>query len=78
MTSTLLTDHTLRIGYLSLDYVFVGINVVAVCVATWHQASPVIKRALWSFLLLFAVAIILEDVSELFESSIYESQFCQR
>jgi hypothetical protein len=71
MTSTLLTDHTLRIGYLSLDYVFIGVNAVAVYFATRHHTSPLIKRALWSFLLLFAIAIILEDVSDLFEYAGY-------
>jgi hypothetical protein len=71
MTSTLLTDHTLRIGYLSLDYVFIAVNCVAVYFATRHHATLAIKRSLWGFLALFAVAIILEDVSDLFEYAGY-------
>jgi hypothetical protein len=68
MMSTALMKHgELRFGYLSLDYVFIIINIIAVYSATRHHASPVIKRSLWGFLTLFAVAIILEDTSETFE-----------
>ena len=67
MTSALLADDALRIGYLSLDYVFIGVNIVAVYFATRHAASPAIKRSLWGFLSLFTIAILLEDVSDAFE-----------
>ncbi len=67
MSTALLQDEHLRFGYLSLDYIFIGVNIVAVYFATRHYAPPVIKKALWSFLCLFAVAIILEDVSPVFE-----------
>ncbi|AQG82436.1 MerC domain-containing protein [Spirosoma montaniterrae] len=67
MTTALLQNEQLRFGYLSLDYVFIGVNVIAVYFATRHHASPAIKRALWSFLLIFAAAIVLEDVNEAFE-----------
>jgi len=67
MTSALLADDALRIGYLSLDYVFIGVNMVAVYFATRHNISPAIKLSLWSFLGLFTIAILLEDVSEVFE-----------
>ncbi len=67
MTSSVLKHDTLRFGYLSLDYVFIAVNIVAVFFATRHYGSPVIKRFLWSFLALFTVAILLEDVNEVFE-----------
>jgi hypothetical protein len=67
MSSSLLDVDALRFGYLSLDYVFIGINVVAVYFATRHFASPTVKACLWSFLSLFTVAILLEDVNEVFE-----------
>lgn len=67
MSTALLKNDPLRFGYLSLDYVFIGVNIVAVYFATRHYAHPVIKRALWGFLAVFAVAIILEDVNELFD-----------
>lgn len=67
MTSSALKHDALRFGYLSLDYVFIAVNIVAVYFATRHYGSPVIKRFLWGFLALFTVAILLEDVSETFE-----------
>lgn len=67
MTTAVLQDEQLRLGYLSLDYLFIGVNIIAVYFATRHHAQPAIKRALWGFLLLFAVGIMLEDVNEAFE-----------
>jgi hypothetical protein len=67
MSTALMKHDELRFGYLSLDYVFIIVNIIAVYFATRHHASPVIKRALWGFLTLFAVAIVLEDTNELFE-----------
>ena len=64
MTTTLMRDEHLRVSYLSLDYVFIGINIVAVYFATRANPSPAIKRALWGFLALFTIAILLEDMNE--------------
>ncbi|WP_019988429.1 MerC domain-containing protein [Rudanella lutea] len=70
VTSSLLKNDVVRTSYLSLDYIFIGVNIVAVFFATRH--APVgVRRALWGFLGLFAVCIILEDVSELFEYAAY-------
>jgi hypothetical protein len=67
MSSALIKHDELRFGYLSLDYLFIIVNIVAVYFATRHHASPAIKRSLWGFLLVFAVAIVLEDANEAFE-----------
>lgn len=71
MTSNLLRDDTLRAGFLSLDYVFIAVNIIAVYFATRHHSSSIIRTALWSFLLLFAIGLILEDVSPAFEYIAY-------
>nr|NKQ94605.1 MerC domain-containing protein [Escherichia coli] len=48
MSSRLLqTNDHLRIGYLSLDYIFVAVNIAAVYFATRHYASPGVRRSLW-------------------------------
>ena len=68
VASNLMTQRSaLRIGFLSLDYVFIGVNIMAVYFATRHFAVPAVRVALWSFLTVFAVAIILEDVNPAFE-----------
>ncbi|MBD2703014.1 MerC domain-containing protein [Spirosoma sp. BT702] len=67
MTTSFFQDDQLRIGFLSLDYVFIIVNIIAVYFATRHYAPLGIKRALWGFLILFAFAIVLEDVNEIFE-----------
>ncbi|GAB3691274.1 hypothetical protein GCM10027592_09160 [Spirosoma flavus] len=67
MTTSFFQDDQLRIGFLSLDYVFIVVNIIAVYFATRHYAPLAIKRALWGFLLLFAFCIVLEDVNEIFE-----------
>lgn len=67
VSSSFLANDTVRVGYLSLDYIFIGVNIVAVYFATRHFTTPAIKIGLWFFLSVFAVAIILEDVSETFE-----------
>ncbi len=64
--SALTPHHHLTIGFLSLDYLFIAVNVIAVFFATRHYAPPVIKRALWGFLLLFAASLLLEHVSGVF------------
>lgn len=63
LTSTLVRHDTLRLGFLSLDYIFIAVNIVAVYFATRHATSPGIKRALWGFLAVFATALLLEPVS---------------
>ncbi|MBC7571231.1 MAG: MerC domain-containing protein [Spirosoma sp.] len=67
LVGSALTPHKhLTIGFLSLDYLFIGVNVIAVFLATRHYAQPVIKRALWGFLILFAGSLLLENVSGAF------------
>jgi hypothetical protein len=70
ITSTLLNHDALRVGFLSLDYLFIGINIVAVWSASRH-ASRLIRLALWGFLSLFAVGLLLEDLHESFEYLAY-------
>ncbi|MGV3561071.1 MerC domain-containing protein [Larkinella arboricola] len=67
VSTSLLTNDTVRIGFLSLDYVFIGVNALAVYFATRHFTTPAVKIGLWFFLSVFALAILLEDVSETFE-----------
>lgn len=67
MTTTALRHEHLHIGYLSLDYVFIGVNVAAVYFATKNNRSMPVKRALWGFLILFAIGIVFENVSEGFQ-----------
>ena len=71
LTTSLLQDSTFRIGYLSLDYVFIGVNIVAVYFATRHYAPIAIKRSLWGFLSLFSVALLLEGTAPFFEYIAY-------
>lgn len=71
LTSSLFQNSALRVGYLSLDYVFIGVNIIAVYFATRHYAPLAIKRSLWSFLLLFAAALLLEDADPIFEYIAY-------
>lgn len=71
MTTTVLQDEKLRVGYLSLDYVFIAVNVLAVYSATRHYASPLVKRSLWGFLALFTIALLLEDTSPAFQYLAY-------
>ena len=66
MTSNLLQNQHLRVGYLSLDYVFIAVNIVAVYSATRHYAAPAVKKSLWGFLSLFTVALLLEDTNPVF------------
>lgn len=67
MTTAALHDEHLRVGFLSLDYVFIGVNIVAVYFATKATGSPLIKKALWGFLALFTVSILLEDRGQTFQ-----------
>lgn len=63
MTSTLLSHDTLRLGFLSMDYLFISINVVAVWSASRHTSRRV-RVALWGCLALFATGLLLEAVHE--------------
>lgn len=72
VTSSLLrTDATLQAGFLSLDYAFIAVNIVAVYFATRHHSTSGIRAALWGFLLLFSISLLLEDVSPVFEYVAY-------
>jgi hypothetical protein len=70
MTSTLLRDESLRVGFLSLDYLFIGINILAVWSASRHTLRP-LAVALWIFLTLFATGLLLEEVDARFEYLAY-------
>lgn len=71
MTSTFMKDDLVRTSVLGLDYVFIGVNIMAVYFATRHATSPAVKTALWSFLVLFAGALLLENTSRVFEYLAY-------
>ncbi len=71
MTSTLLKDELVRTSFAGLDYAFIGVNIIAVYFATRHATSPIIKMALWGFLSLFSVALLLENNSRVFEYLTY-------
>ncbi len=66
VSSSLLQTSSLRTGFLSLDYIFIGINAVAVYFATRHVVSVPVKRSLWGFLALFSIALILEHTHPIF------------
>lgn len=70
MSSTLLNHDTIRVGFLSLDYLFIGVNIIAVWSASRHTSRR-IGIALWSFLLLFALGLLFEDVHEAFKYLAY-------
>ena len=70
MSSTLLHHDAIRVGFLSLDCLFIGVNVIAVWSASRHT-SPIIGIALWGLLALFAAGLLLEDVHQGFEYIAY-------
>ncbi|MBN8824334.1 MULTISPECIES: MerC domain-containing protein [unclassified Spirosoma] len=70
LTSTFIQHDALRMGFLSLDYLFIGINILAVWSATRHTSGR-IAGALWSLLALFATGLLLEKVHESFEFLAY-------
>lgn len=70
LTSTLVRHDTLRMGYVSLDYFFIGLNIIAVYFASL-QTTQLIRRSLWGFLGVFAVGIVLEEISAVFEYAAY-------
>ncbi len=61
MSSTLLNHESFRVGFLNLDYLFIGVNIVAVWSASRHTSRK-IALTLWSFLALFAAGLLLENV----------------
>lgn len=71
LTSSVFQNSALRVGYLSLDYIFIGVNIVAVYFATRHYAPQTIKRSLWGFLILFSIALLLEDTAPVFQYIAY-------
>ena len=71
LTTSLLQDSALRVGYLSLDYVFIGVNIIAVYFATRHYAPVHIRVGLWGFLFLFATALLLEETAPVFQYIAY-------
>jgi hypothetical protein len=70
MTSALVNYESLRVSFLSLDYLFIGVNILAVWSASRHTTNR-IRWALWGFLTLFAGSLLLEDRSVLFEYIAY-------
>ncbi|RYC68862.1 MerC domain-containing protein [Spirosoma sordidisoli] len=70
MTSTWLTHDSLRAGFLSLDYLFIIVNMGAVWSATRHTSRS-IRFALWGFLGLFATGLVFEELNEGFEYLAY-------
>lgn len=66
MGSALTPHDHLSIGFLNLDYLFIGVNALAVFFATRHYAQPAIKRALWGFLALFTAGLLLEHTNDFF------------
>lgn len=70
MTTTLLNHNPLRIGFLSLDYLFIVVNIVAVWSASRHTSRS-LRISLWSCLALFAAGLLLEDVHPGFEYLTY-------
>jgi MerC mercury resistance protein len=61
-------SEAFRESFHSLDYVFIGINIVAVYFATRnHHSTGLIAKSLWFFLGVFTVAILFEDHGTFFE-----------
>lgn len=58
--SSVATHHT-HVGLLSLDYLFIIVNGVAVYYATREHRSLPIRLLLWSALMLFSVSLIFEN-----------------
>ncbi len=71
LKATLVRHNSLRISYLSLDYIFIGVNIVAVYFATRQNTTQLIRICLWSFLCLFTTSILLEEVGPVFEYGAY-------
>ena len=59
-------DHHSNAGLLSLDYLFILINGIAVYYATRDHKSLPLKILLWGALLLFAISLIFENRNGIF------------
>lgn len=59
--TTLSQDHHVHTGLISLDYLFILINGVAVYYATRDHKSLPVRILLWGALLIFSVSLIFEN-----------------
>jgi len=66
VTATWLQEGALRTAFEGMDYVFIGVNAIAVYLAARHSHQPFIRWLLWGFLSLFTVGLLLEDTDERF------------
>lgn len=71
VSSSLFQHAPLRAGFLSLDYIFIGINAVAVYFATRNGMSVPVKRSMWGFLTLFSIALVFEYTAPIFRYVTY-------
>jgi len=65
--SSLGHDHHEHIGFISLDYFFILLNLIAVYFATREHKSLLVRVLLWSALSIFAVSLIFEERSIIFQ-----------
>lgn len=67
-SATVAHNHHSHIGLLSLDYVFIVINGIAVYYATKHHKSLPLRILLWGALFVFSVSLIFEGFHPVFSS----------
>jgi hypothetical protein len=67
MAGTFSGAEAIKMGFLSLDYAFILVNIFAVYHATKHHSTLRIRASLWGFLVLFTCAILLEEQHQVFE-----------
>lgn len=60
-------DHHAHIGFLSLDYLFILVNAIAVYFATRDHRSVLVKVLLWSALVIFGVSLVFEERHVMFQ-----------
>ncbi|MCF2444385.1 MerC domain-containing protein [Dyadobacter sp. CY345] len=65
--STFGHDHHAHIGFISLDYLFILINAVAVYFATRGHKKSFVNLFLWVALAIFAVSLIFEERNIVFQ-----------
>ena len=65
-SSTMATHSHSHIGLLSLDYLFIIINGIAVYYATREHGAMAVRVLLWSALALFSVSLLLEGRHQVF------------
>jgi RsiW-degrading membrane proteinase PrsW (M82 family) len=63
---TTLTSHHQHAGFISLDYLFILINGIAVFYATRNHKSVLVRSILWGALALFSVSLIFEAKHSVF------------